>query len=71
MNGIISLSLAASAGDDVRDDQALSTCRLSNEVIKPFYSQRVQETIILAATYRKNACSIHKPEGQFPVAVVK
>ena len=38
--------------------------RLSNEVIKPFYSQRVQETIAILRRYLpEERCLIHKPEG--------
>jgi len=38
--------------------------RLSNEVIKPFYYQRVHETIATIRRYLpENRCLIHKPEG--------
>ena len=38
--------------------------RLSNEVIQPFYSQRVQETIAILRRYLpEERCLIHKPEG--------
>jgi predicted NBD/HSP70 family sugar kinase len=38
--------------------------RLSNEVIKPFYYQRVQETIAIIRRYLpEERCLIHKPEG--------
>ncbi|STL76887.1 class I and II aminotransferase [Escherichia coli] len=38
--------------------------RLSETVIKPFYYQRVQETIAIIRRYLpENRCLIHKPEG--------
>ena len=38
--------------------------RLSNDVIKPFYYQRVQETIAILRRYLpEERCLIHKPEG--------
>ena len=39
--------------------------RLSETVIKPFYYQRVQETIAIIRRYLpEERCLIHKPEGQ-------
>lgn len=38
--------------------------RLSETVIKPFYYQRVQETIAIIRRYlSEDRCLIHKPEG--------
>ncbi len=67
MNGIISLSPGgigpAMMCEMIRRNDLL---RLSNEVIKPFYSQRVQETIAILRRYLpEERCLIHKPEGQF------
>ncbi len=45
--------------------------RLSETVIKPFYYQRVQETIAIIRRYLpEERCLIHKPEGNLPLAVV-
>lgn len=65
MNGIISLSHGgigpAMMCEMIRRNDLL---RLSNEVIKPFYSQRVQETIAILRRYLpEERCLIHKPEG--------
>ena len=65
MNGIISLSPGgigpAMMCEMIRRNDLL---RLSNEVIKPFYSQRVQETIAILRRYLpEERCLIHKPEG--------
>lgn len=38
--------------------------RLSNDVIRPFYQQRVMETIAIIRRYLSpEQCLIHKPEG--------
>lgn len=65
MNGIISLSPGgigpAMMCEMIKRNDLL---RLSNEVIKPFYYQRVQETIAILRRYLpEERCLIHKPEG--------
>jgi valine--pyruvate aminotransferase len=65
MNGIISLSPGgigpAMMCEMIKRKDLL---RLSNEVIKPFYYQRVQETIATLRRYLPpERCLIHKPEG--------
>jgi hypothetical protein len=48
----------------VRNDQTHDLLRLSETVIKPFYYQRVQETIAIIRRYLpEDRCLIHKPEG--------
>lgn len=65
MNGIISLSpgsIGPALANEmiVRDD----LLRLSNEVVRPFYQQRVAETIDIIRRYLSpERCLIHKPEG--------
>ncbi|WP_336757021.1 valine--pyruvate transaminase [Pantoea sp. USHLN298] len=65
MNGIISLAPGsigpAIAGEMIRRGDLL---RLSEEVIKPFYQQKVQQTIAILRRYlSEERCLIHKPEG--------
>lgn len=65
MNGIISLSPGgigpAMMCEMIKRNDLL---RLSNDVIKPFYYQRVQETIAILRRYLpEERCLIHKPEG--------
>lgn len=65
MNGIISLapggSGAAIALEMINRGDLL---RLSDTVIKPFYQQRVQDTIAIIRHYLpEQRCLIHKPEG--------
>ncbi len=65
MNGIISLAPGgigpAMACEMIKRNDLL---RLSQEVIKPFYQQRVQETIAIIRRYLSpERCLIHKPEG--------
>lgn len=67
MNGIISLSPGgigpAMMCEMIKRKDLL---RLSNDVIKPFYYQRVQETIATLRRYLpEERCLIHKPEGRF------
>lgn len=65
MNGIISLAPGsigpAIANEMIRRGDLL---RLSEEVIKPFYQQKVQQTIAILRRYLpEERCLIHKPEG--------
>ncbi|QZY50134.1 hypothetical protein K7G95_05555 [Escherichia coli] len=65
MNGIISLAPGgigpAMMCEMIKRNDLL---RLSETVIKPFYYQRVQETIAIIRRYLpENRCLIHKPEG--------
>ena len=65
MNGIISLAPGsigpAIANEMIRRGDLL---RLSEEVIKPFYHQKVQQTIAILRRYLpEDRCLIHKPEG--------
>ena len=65
MNGIISLAPGsigpAIANEMIRRGDLL---RLSEEVIKPFYQQKVAQTIaILRRHLSEERCLIHKPEG--------
>ena len=65
MNGIISLAPGsigpAIANEMIRRGDLL---RLSEEVIKPFYQQKVQQTIAILRRYLpEDRCLIHKPEG--------
>ncbi|MDX5629311.1 MULTISPECIES: valine--pyruvate transaminase [unclassified Brenneria] len=65
MNGIISLSPGA-VGPAIAHEmiQRGDLLRLSNEVVRPFYQQRVTETIALIRRYLpQEQCLIHKPEG--------
>ena len=65
MNGIISLS-PGSIGPAVAAEmiERGDLLRLSNEVIKPFYQQRVTQTIATIRRYLpEERCLIHKPEG--------
>ncbi|MFS7219288.1 valine--pyruvate transaminase [Rahnella inusitata] len=65
MNGIISLS-PGSVGPAIAHEMIVrgDLLRLSEEVIKPFYYQRVQETIATLRRYLpEERCLIHKPEG--------
>lgn len=65
MNGIISLS-PGSVGPAIAHEMIArgDLLRLSNEVIKPFYFQRVQETVATLRRYLpEERCLIHKPEG--------
>lgn len=73
MNGIISLAPGgigpAMMCEMIKRNDLL---RLSETVIKPFYYQRVQETIAIIRRYLpEDRCLIHKPEGShFPLAMV-
>ncbi|MDU4091762.1 MAG: valine--pyruvate transaminase [Pantoea sp.] len=65
MNGIISLA-PGSIGPAIATEmiQRGDLLRLSETVIKPFYQQRVQETIRIIRRYLpEERCLIHKPEG--------
>ncbi|MCG8708428.1 valine--pyruvate transaminase [Brenneria sp. 4F2] len=65
MNGIISLSPGA-VGPAIAHEmiQRGDLLRLSDEVIRPFYQQRVTETITMIRRYlSEDQCLIHKPEG--------
>jgi len=65
MNGIISLA-PGSIGPAIAHEmiQRGDLLRLSEEVIKPFYQQRVQQAIMVIRRYLpENRCLIHKPEG--------
>jgi valine--pyruvate aminotransferase len=65
MNGIISLS-PGSVGPAMASEMIArgDLLRLSQEVIRPFYYQRVQETIATLRRYLpEERCLIHKPEG--------
>jgi len=65
MNGIISLS-PGSTGPAIANEMIVrgDLLRLSEEVIKPFYFQRVQQTIATLRRYLpEERCLIHKPEG--------
>lgn len=65
MNGIISLA-PGSVGPSIAHEMIVrgDLLRLSEEVIKPFYYQRVQETIATLRRYLpEERCLIHKPEG--------
>ena len=65
MNGIISLA-PGSVGPAIAHEMIVrgDLLRLSEEVIKPFYYQRVQETIATLRRYLpEERCLIHKPEG--------
>jgi len=65
MNGIVSLAPGgigpAMMCEMIKRQDLL---RLSEEVIKPFYYQRVQETLAILRRYLpEERCLIHKPEG--------
>ncbi|WP_034945297.1 valine--pyruvate transaminase [Erwinia oleae] len=65
MNGIISLA-PGSIGPAIAHQmiQRGDLLRLSETVIRPFYQQRVNETIALIRRYLpEDRCLIHKPEG--------
>ncbi|WP_114192856.1 valine--pyruvate transaminase [Edaphovirga cremea] len=65
MNGIISLA-PGGVGPAIATEMIVrgDLLRLSEEVIKPFYFQRVQQTIsILRRHLPVERCLIHKPEG--------
>lgn len=65
MNGIISLA-PGSIGPAIANEmiQRGDLLRLSTEVIKPFYQQRVNQTIAVIRRYLSaERCLIHKPEG--------
>jgi len=65
MNGIISLS-PGSTGPAIANEMIVrgDLLRLSEEVIKPFYLQRVKQTIATLRRYLpEDRCLIHKPEG--------
>lgn len=65
MNGIISLS-PGSTGPAIANEmiERGDLLRLSEEVIKPFYLQRVKQTIATLRRYLpEDRCLIHKPEG--------
>ncbi|TCV95494.1 valine-pyruvate aminotransferase [Biostraticola tofi] len=65
MNGIISLAPGslgpAMANRLIEKDDLI---RLSNDVVKPFYQQRLAETLTILRRYLPpERCLIHKPEG--------
>ncbi|WP_304164607.1 valine--pyruvate transaminase [Lonsdalea britannica] len=65
MNGIINLA-PGSIGPAIAHEmiQRGDLLRLSNEVVRPFYQQRVQQTIEIIRRYLpEERCLIHKPEG--------
>ncbi|MFZ4832299.1 valine--pyruvate transaminase [Rouxiella sp. Mn2063] len=65
MNGIISLS-PGSTGPAIANEmiERGDLLRLSEDVIKPFYLQRVKQTIATLRRYLpEDRCLIHKPEG--------
>ncbi|AXW86501.1 valine--pyruvate transaminase [Lonsdalea britannica] len=65
MNGIINLA-PGSIGPAIAHEmiQRGDLLRLSNEVVRPFYQQRVQQTIETIRRYLpEERCLIHKPEG--------
>lgn len=65
MNGIISLA-PGSIGPAIATEMIKrgDLLRLSEEVIKPFYQQRVSETLAVIRRYlTEDRCLIHKPEG--------
>ena len=65
MNGIISLA-PGSIGPAIANEMIKrgDLLRLSNDVIKPFYQQRVTETIAVIRRYLSaDRCLIHKPDG--------
>ncbi|PKH23635.1 valine--pyruvate transaminase [Enterobacterales bacterium CwR94] len=65
MNGIISLA-PGSIGPAIAKEMISrgDLLRLSNDVIRPFYQQRVKDTIAIIRRYLpEDRCLIHKPEG--------
>lgn len=65
MNGIISLS-PCSVGPVLANEmiERGDLLRLSDEIIRPFYKQRVEQTIKIIRRYLPpERCLIHKPEG--------
>ncbi|WP_428944625.1 valine--pyruvate transaminase [Pantoea sp. FN060301] len=65
MNGIISLA-PGSIGPAIANEmiQRGDLLRLSQEVIRPFYLERVKQTIAIIRRYLpEDLCLIHKPEG--------
>ncbi|AXF78860.1 valine--pyruvate transaminase [Erwinia tracheiphila] len=65
MNGIISLA-PGSIGPAIANEmiERGDLLRLSGQVIKPFYQQRVNQTIVVIRRYLSaDRCLIHKPEG--------
>ncbi|MFS2221506.1 valine--pyruvate transaminase [Pantoea sp. B65] len=65
MNGIISLA-PGSIGPAIATEMIKrgDLLRLSEQVIKPFYQQRVKQTIAVIRRYLpEDRCLIHKPEG--------
>lgn len=65
MNGIISLA-PCSIGPAIAQEMIArgDLLKLSNNVIKPFYQNRVNETLAVIRRYLSPArCLIHKPEG--------
>ncbi len=65
MNGIISLA-PGSIGPAIACEMIKrgDLLRLSEDVIKPFYQQRVEQTIAVIRRYLStDRCLIHKPEG--------
>lgn len=65
MNGIISLA-PGSIGPAIAHEmiQRGDLLRLSDQVIKPFYQERVQQTItVIRRHLSEDRCLIHKPEG--------
>lgn len=65
INGIISLA-PGSIGPAIAHEmiQRGDLLRLSEQVIKPFYQQRVNQTIAIIRRYlSEERCLIHKPEG--------
>lgn len=65
MNGIVSLS-TGSIGPAIANEMIVrgDLLRLSNDVVRPFYQQRVTGTIATIRRYLSpERCLIHKPEG--------
>ncbi|MFP1826340.1 valine--pyruvate transaminase [Lonsdalea quercina] len=65
MNGIINLA-PGSIGPAIAHEmiQRGDLLRLSNDVVRPFYQQRVKHTIEIIRRYLpEDRCLIHKPEG--------
>ncbi|GAB7261299.1 valine--pyruvate transaminase [Dickeya ananatis] len=65
MNGIVSLA-PGSIGPALAHEmiQRGDLLRLSNDVVRPFYRQRVEQTIAIIRRYLPpEVCLIHKPEG--------
>lgn len=67
INGIISLA-PGSIGPAIANEMIVrgDLLRLSQQVIRPFYQQRVNQTIAVIRRYlSEDRCLIHKPEGAF------